>query len=165
MAWGSLGEDFRSMFRNLYETLCKRPKQINAIPYKNLFLPTHRTNQGLTDDEAYLASGVDQINFLTETKILREKSIILDFGCGQGRLINSLRYADKRFGHYWGLDTDKSSIRWCKKFLRYSPNIEFIHLPAYNARYSPRQSGRRVFPKRVDGCDLIFANSVSFSHA
>lgn len=102
MVSATLDEDFINMFRNLYETLFKRSKQINAIPYKDLFLPTHRTNQGLTDDEAYLASGVDQINFLTETKILGEKSIILDFGCGQGRLVNSLRYADKRFGHYWG---------------------------------------------------------------
>lgn len=151
------------MLKFLRDNWFKKPTAIEAIRFKNLFLPSLRTNQGLSDNETYLASGVEQISFLKRENLLNDHTRLLDFGCGQGRFLNSLIFSETSFKHYWGIDTHLPSIAWCRQYLRYSRNIRFIHLPAYNARYSPKQAGRRVLPRRTRGVDLVFANSV-FSH-
>ena len=61
-----------------------------TISYKGLNLPNFRTNQQLSSNEDYLNSGIEQVDFLKEKGLLTDSSKILDFGCGQGRLANTL---------------------------------------------------------------------------
>jgi SAM-dependent methyltransferase len=104
--------------------------------------------------EEYLASGQRDMRQMEE--ILAASNVrldqvgnILEFGCGDGRMIRCLEpLADKR--EVWGTDIEASRIVWCKQNL--SPKIRFIttttipHLPFED----------RFF-------DFIFAGSV-FSH-
>ncbi|GAA0191689.1 hypothetical protein GCM10009122_54240 [Fulvivirga kasyanovii] len=134
-----------------------------TISYKGLNLPNFRTNQQLSSNEDYLNSGIEQVDFLKEKGLLTNSSKILDFGCGQGRLANTLEYTNTPFSSYTGIDTDKKSIDWCNKNLRYKDAYNFIHLSAHNARYNKRAEGLQELPFDKDSFDLIFLNSV-FSH-
>ena len=133
------------------------------VAYQHLHLPNFRTNQALSDNEAYIQSGVEQVHYLTDHNLLDAHTRLLDFGCGQGRLLNALMYNQQSFAHYTGIDTSKKSIEWDITHLSYKPAISFIHLPAYNARYNTHAAGLATLPFGSSSFDLIFLNSV-FSH-
>lgn len=143
--------------------MMKTNRQPDFITFKGLILPKARSNEGLSENEAYLHSGVEQIDYLVQNGLLRDHSYILDFGCGQGRLLNTLKYTGTKFQRYVGLDTSKASIDWCKEYLKYSDQVAFLHLPAANARYNPKETELKALPFQKDSFDLIFMNSV-FSH-
>jgi FkbM family methyltransferase len=130
---------------------------------EGIILPEIRSNEGLSSHKEYIKSGIEQINFLKNEKLISEDTRILDFGCGQGRLLNSLKYSKTNFSSYIGLDTSEDSIRWCQSHLAKCGNVEFIHLPAENARYNPNASGLKHLPFKHNEFSLIFLNSV-FSH-
>lgn len=131
-----------------------------SVRFRNLNLPVRRSNEGLGSNTKYLYSAIEQINDLKMFGLLNPSNKILDFGCGQGRLVNGLIYTNKYIGTYYGIDTNLDSINWCKRFLPSSFN--FIHLNAYNARYNKKAKGLKHIP--LNGkFDLIFLNSV-FSH-
>ncbi|WP_265200701.1 class I SAM-dependent methyltransferase [Aureitalea sp. L0-47] len=137
---------------------------MKAITYKEFYLPTFRENQGLSDNEVYLQSAVEQINHLSEYFDFYESSSILDFGCGQGRLVNGLKLMRTQFGSYFGVDTHYKSIKWCNKWItKYGTKIKFIHLPAFNARYNRGVETLQQLPFEKNSFDLVFLNSV-FSH-
>ena len=139
----------------------KEPK--NFVKYKNLILPTVRSNQGLQDNEVYLNSGVEQLDFLIKHNLINSDSEILDFGCGQGRLLNTLIYKNFAFKSYHGIDTQGHTIDWCKKHLTYNSKIKFHHVPAFNERYNNQVDGLLKLPFKDSSFSLVFLNSV-FSH-
>ena len=90
----------------------------------------------------------------------------MDIGCGQGRLpIGILR----RLGslNYLGLDIDKKSIQWCKKYIQ-NKNVSYLfrHLNIYNERYN--NEGIKIdnnfkFELESEYFDIVYLYSV-FSH-
>ena len=147
--------------------ISKIKRKINtyrSIDHNGLNLPITRTNQGLNDNENYLISSKEQIDHLVSLDLINDTSNVLDFGSGQGRLVNGLRFAKINIKKYSGVDTDLNSIKWCKRFLStYGSHYKFIHLPAFNARYNKSANGLLKIPVNKEKFDLVFLNSV-FSH-
>ena len=61
----------------------------------------------------YINSAIEQIEMLLHEKLLDKNTELLDFGCGQGRLLNGLEYLKVKIIQYMGIDTDEISINWC----------------------------------------------------
>lgn len=135
----------------------------NFIEYKGLRLPKIRSNENLNNEKKYINSIIGQIDFLKAHNLFHENSRILDFGCGQGRLVNGLTYMNADYGEYIGLDTSRDAISWCTDNLKYIKKAKFVHLPSHNARYNDQALGLKKIPFDFDYFDLIFLNSV-FSH-
>jgi SAM-dependent methyltransferase len=109
-----------------------------AVPPKEKWISA---KYGKTDEE-YLASGrrdvEEMLTILGDGGVpLEALGHILEFGCGDGRMIRWLEHlaGDREI---WGTDIDASRIIWCKQNL--SPPIHFIttttvpHLP-FEDRY------------------------------
>lgn len=141
----------------------KKNKKVDYIIYKGLNLPYVRSNEKLNSEEAYLKSCEEQINYLKKQKLINDTTVLLDFGSGQGRLINGLIYTKTRINNYIGIDTNKKSVDWCNKYLNYNDAIKFLHIPSYNARYNKNAVGLKSLPFDNEKFNLIFLNSV-FSH-
>jgi SAM-dependent methyltransferase len=89
------------------------------------------------DDLYYIQSAEREANRLVEHFGCQHDSRVLDVGCGQGRLAIGLQ---RILGAvpYHGIDIDKKSILWCKKYLQSRhPSFQFNHLDLYNERYNP----------------------------
>lgn len=149
--------------KSLLSRIIGRKEPTEVEKFESLNLPTFRSNQGLNSNQEYLDSGVEQINFLKSENMLNDETRILDFGCGQGRLVNALEFSGSAFKSYVGIDTNERSVSWCNKYLVYSDKYRFIHLPAYNEMYNKEARGLRKLPFEESEFDLIFLNSV-FSH-
>lgn len=135
-----------------------------ARQYGSTFLPVSRSNEGLSDDAAYLESAIEQVDELLRYCSLTSDSSVLDFGCGQGRFANGLLARAKCIGNYCGIDTDLESIRWCERWIQQQhPNFTFVHVPALNARYNPSAFAQQPLPVEAHSFDAAFLNSV-FSH-
>ena len=110
---------------------------------------------GMRDVEGFLHSGRTAVEFLdkqalaSERKSLSDFSSILDFGCGCGRLLRTLRTACDQWAAIHATDIDPSAITWCKQ------NIADASY-AVNAEYPP-------LPYQDQSIDLVLASSV-FSH-
>lgn len=132
--------------------------------YRGVHLPAIRSNEGLGDDDAYLASAMADVEAISQYKAITPSTRILDFGCGQGRLANGLILAEVGLEQYCGVDTNAESISWCERWIApQRPNFRFVHAPAHNARYNPDATGQPPVPVQDDFFDLAFLNSV-FSH-
>ena len=118
------------------------------------------------DDAFYLKSAEGEAHRLTRRLGCTASSRILDVGCGQGRLaIGLLRVLGEV--HYLGIDVDRSSIAWCRRFIeRDHPSFRFTHCDVYNERYN-RRGVRMGDGFRLDvepgSIDIVYLFSV-FSH-
>ena len=96
---------------------------------------------------------------------LKPDHIIMDVGCGQGRMARPLvDYLTG--GSYTGLDIAKSGIEWCKSEYADVPSFRFLHMDLYNSRYNAMgktQAKEYVFPVEDNSQDMIFLTSV-FTH-
>lgn len=155
--------EMKDRIRNVLRRVVGKSGQADVIKFESLNLPAFRSNQGLKSNQDYINSGIEQLDFLISENLLNADTDILDFGCGQGRLVNAMEYAASPFKSYCGVDTSKRSVDWCEKHLRYSNKYRFIHLPAYNEMYNKEAKGLRKLPFEESKFDLIFLNSV-FSH-
>ncbi len=132
--------------------------------YKGLYLPPFRENQGLSDNQEYLQSAVDQLEHLAKFGAFSKETSFLDFGCGQGRIVNGIQFKDLSLKQYWGIDTHELSINWCNKWLtKYKKPFSFKHLAAYNARYNKNAKTLATLPFEPEQFNMVFLNSV-FSH-
>ena len=93
---------------------------------------------GMRDAESFLASGRTAVEFFdrealaSERKSLGDFSMILDFGCGCGRLLRTLRTVCDQWAAIHGTDIDPSAITWCKQNIAeasYVVNAEYPPLP------------------------------------
>jgi SAM-dependent methyltransferase len=148
------------LLRNL-----KRSIQVYiAKPYRSVFLPYHRSNEDLSDDDKYIESAIQQIRTVQKHAKISAETSVLDFGCGQGRLAIGLLLEYPQLGSYIGIDTDKLAIRWCNRWIhRAHQNFTFMHVNAHNERYNPRALGRPALPVMASSIDLATASSV-FTH-
>ena len=142
----------------------KKSQVFMARRYKDVYLPFLRSNEHLSDDENYVNSALWQISELKQYSPLSQKTSILDFGCGQGRLAIGLLLCCSDLGSYTGIDTDLDAINWSKRWIQKKhTNYSFIHVEAHNALYNPTASHRPNLPVSDNTFDVIFLNSV-FSH-
>jgi SAM-dependent methyltransferase len=151
------GNEMKHKIKRLIRCLSKDYTELN-----NLRLPKRRSNQGLSDNTIYLKETESQIDELK--KYAPEEALkILDFGSGQGRLLNGLIYTNTNFEEYVGIDIDADSVEWCLRNLKYEKNISFVWYNQINARYNPAGKPVESLPIKNSSYNIIFANSV-FSH-
>lgn len=131
------------------------------VEFKGLHLPVSRSNQGLSDNETYLNDTIKQINTAFDCNL--SDKCVLDFGCGQGRLLNGFQYTSQMPNEYVGIDVNPKSIAWCVQNLSYQANITFVWYNQLNDRYNTHGLRRKNLPLKNNYFDLIFANSV-FTH-
>ena len=99
---------------------------------------------------------------------LPPRGIVLDAGCGCGRLARVL-VADPAVGGYVGFDCIKASITWCETHIRPASagkRFEFHHVDARSAEYNPAGRLRAEdvrFPCGTASVDLVVAASL-FTH-
>jgi len=147
----------------LYKVL-KQVRFGQARRFDNIYLPSKRFNEKLSDDHIYVNSAVEQVDSILNYCTLNKDTRILDFGCGQGRFANGLIMRFSDFGNYCGIDTDVKAIKWCNRWInRFHPNFTFHHVDAHNARYNPSSKSRQSLPLKAGSYDIAFLNSV-FSH-
>ncbi len=144
----------------LLRGLARKPQDWRS--FGDLRLPLRRSNHGLKSDEAYLHSVAEQIEPIRTW--FSPSARVLDFGCGQGRLLNGLIFHGIGFGQYLGCDVNAASVAWCVSNLSYpSRPVSFLWTNARNDRYNPHGASSGTLSLVDDGFDVIFSNSV-FSH-
>lgn len=139
------------------------------IMYDDSIIPNSRIRLGgdkFKDDAFYIKSAELEAQRLIDRFSIHKNSIILDIGCGVGRLATGLMRKINDI-HYIGLDIDKNSIKWCQKYITsVNSNYNFVHLNIYNERYNP--DGEKIddnFNFNFDNksIDVVYLYSV-FSH-
>lgn len=105
---------------------------MNYTKFENLRIPLYRSNQGLNNNMEYINSALKQIEDLKSYHLISSDTTLLDFGCGQGSLVNGLLYSKFNIKEYQGIDTDLKSIKWCQDNLsRNSQGYNFIEVSSY----------------------------------
>lgn len=149
----------------MIRTLLYRYKFYKAEKYENIFLPKFKNlNQNLNNNEDYINSAMIQISHLYEFLDVEKEYRFLDFGCGQGRIANGLIFGKYKISEYYGIDTVKSFITWCKNWIsKFNSSYTFKHLNAKNSRYNNSANSLLSLPLKNNSIDIVFLNSV-FSH-
>ena len=135
--------------------------QTDFVVFEGLKLPLARSNQGMSDNKVYFSETKKQLEVAFVGDSCEKK--ILDFGCGQGRLLNGFIYYNMGFKEYVGVDVDNSSIAWCVRNLTYAQNVSFVWYNQSNARYNKSGNNFPSIPVKDNYFSIIFSNSV-FSH-
>ena len=89
------------------------------------------------DDRYYVTSADTEADRVVTTLGYTPDQLIVDVGCGQGRLAIGLtrRHPAAR---YLGLDVSQRSIAWCRAHIEWRyPSYQFHHVDLVNARYNP----------------------------
>jgi SAM-dependent methyltransferase len=113
------------------------------------------------NDEQLIDVG-DELAGLLVRHGLKDDSVVLDVGCGYGRLALGLLHSTDHHGPYLGFDIQARSIEWCQSALSPEfPQMRFVHLDVRNGRYNPKGTidpTTMSFPARsatIDVCALI----------
>ncbi len=98
---------------------------------------------------------------------LRPSEVVLDIGCGTGRMaIPLIKYMNPA-GSYFGFDISGKAIAWCQRTITArNPNFTFHYANIRNAEYNPNgkiSSTEYRFPCNENKVDFAFATSV-FTH-
>jgi SAM-dependent methyltransferase len=150
--------------KKIFNFSLSNKSNLDAIKYKRCYLPRNRSNEELDDDNRYANSAIELVEALSKYTTIGSQTRILDFGSGQGRLATGLFLTKSRFASYVGIDTNKGSIEWCKRWISGKRfRTQFIHLPGKNERYNPNATELLALPSDIGQFDIIFLNSV-FSH-
>lgn len=118
-------------------------------------------------DGDFRAIGAEFLGHLIEIAGLTANDVVVDIGCGQGRLALPLTYALSSEGRYIGLDVVAEGIAWCEDVIapRHA-GFSFRHIDVHHPLYNP---GGRLASDAVrlpvdDGtADLVALISV-FTH-
>ena len=115
-------------------------------------------------DEDWLASARKEASRLTDELGLGEDDVLLDFGCGAGRLAIGFAQNEVRPRRFVGVDVRRDAIEWCQTALtgRY-PWMEFYSSDAYNERYRRDGTPDWQLPYLDGTFTYVYAYSV-FSH-
>lgn len=94
--------------------------------------------------------------------------VVLDVGCGLGRLARPLTtfLSEASGGRYFGLDVTASSIAWCTSKYRSFPHFQFIHCDVFNNEYSKQGASSAAdyeFPFAAEKFDYLWSTSL-FTH-
>jgi SAM-dependent methyltransferase len=135
-------------------------------PKSGMPLPPLRYRMGgahFRTDEAFVAGGMRDVSRLMELAALDERSRLLDFGSGAGRLAIGLGETLGRVAEYVGVDAQAELVRWCATNLGPFPGYRFELLDAPNGRYNPSGRAEHRFNAPAGRFDVAYAYSV-FSH-
>jgi SAM-dependent methyltransferase len=121
----------------------------------------------MREDDARLVSQGRELGRLLFTHGLTPDGMLLDIGCGYGRLAIGLIHDNLFHGRYIGFDILERHIEWCRRNLSpAAPGYRFVHLDALNERYNPKGRMRPeelTFPVPAATVDVACAFSV-FTH-
>ncbi|MFN2615312.1 MAG: class I SAM-dependent methyltransferase [Actinomycetota bacterium] len=119
------------------------------------------------DDERFVRVGDESVEDLRKRAGLDEGSVVVDIGCGYGRLAHALLRWPEFRGRYIGLDILPKHIDWCARELApLRDGFTFTCIDVKNDRYNPRGSvkGARVkLPVPSGSADVVAMFSV-FTH-
>jgi SAM-dependent methyltransferase len=139
------------------------------MKYRSLIPPeTLRTLVGpYKDATAFLESGQQTFSALKEYARLLPSRIILDAGCGCGRIaLHLLDYLNDA-GEYYGFDIFPEPIDWCAENIsQLFHNFHFTHLDVKKKLYNPTgkfQLKEITLPYTKNMFDIICAHSL-FTH-
>lgn len=115
----------------------------------------------------FRAVGNKMINICREKLDLRPDDMVLDIGCGIGRLAFPLLEYLSDEGGYEGFDTFPVGVNWCSENITPEfPNFNFQLVDIFNSTYNPYAQVKAsdfVFPFADNTFDLVMLNSV-FTH-
>jgi ubiquinone/menaquinone biosynthesis C-methylase UbiE len=98
---------------------------------------------------------------------LKPDHVVLDIGCGIGRMAVPLTHYLNEKGSYDGFDIVKSGIDWCNKHIATKyPNFRFQYTGLYNQLYNTSDkvdASNFIFPYPDAKFDFVFLTSV-FTH-
>lgn len=114
-------------------------------------------------DEAFVDSAVGEVDRLAELVGLDERSSLLDWGCGAGRLAIGVAERMSRIEAYVGLDVQHHLIDWAARHLGRREGFQFAWVDVVNARYNSGGAKQAVIPASESSFDIVYAYSV-FSH-
>lgn len=161
-----------TFMKDLLKTATKLHNKCDeAVTFGDLNLPPAHMRQctvEFRDNKYFVKSAEGEIYKLVEKCGLNNSSRILEIGCGSGRLPIGLLSARQTVKSYEGIDVDKDSIKWCKRWIgSQNENMRFSYIDVYNERYNPKgtvhinESFSFDFPD--DHFDVIYSYSV-FTH-
>jgi SAM-dependent methyltransferase len=108
--------------------------------------------------------GFSMLGLLIEFGGLRPDEVVLDAGCGCGRIAYGLAHYLSEKGAYIGFDVMKDHIGWARDVLaRDLPQFSFIHADIVNQEYNPAgtiQSTTYRFPSENHSVDICIAISL-----
>jgi SAM-dependent methyltransferase len=127
-------------------------------------IPPYEMRQlvGPTDEAAFENSSGNAILNVPEAQF----DVVLDFGCGCGRLARQMMQQSAKPRVYKGFDLHRGMIRWCNDNLApLAPGFEFFHHDVLNASFNPGAGKPPLLPMPAqDGASsLVVALSV-FTH-
>lgn len=144
-------------------------KRKETVSFETLTLPALHLRTGgkqFRDNKYFVHSAQQEVARLKTHFSLSECSVLLDIGCGFGRLaIGFLSTGDPI--SYVGIDVNNSAITWCEKYVsNHNSRFQFIHLNLQNNRYNP--NGEPIdlkfkLPLDDKSVDAVYLYSV-FSH-
>ncbi|HSS36772.1 MAG TPA: class I SAM-dependent methyltransferase [Patescibacteria group bacterium] len=118
------------------------------------------------NDERFVQVG-DELAALLVAYGLTPDSVVLDVGCGYGRLGLGILHSTDHRGRYLGFDILQPQIDWCRTTISPSfPMMRFAHLDIRNERYNPGgtiEPAKASFPARSASTDVCALFSV-FTH-
>jgi ubiquinone/menaquinone biosynthesis C-methylase UbiE len=86
---------------------------------------------GTEDEAAFETSGAGTTAFLLENVGIQPSDVVLEIGCGVGRVGKHLA----RHCHRWiGADVSPNMLRYAAERLRHLPNVEFVEIPGNDLR-------------------------------
>lgn len=115
-------------------------------------------------DEDWRASARAEAERLTGSLDLGADDVLLDFGCGAGRLAIGLAQGVVHPARYVGVDVRPDAIEWCVQTL--VPQFTWMRFEvshAYNERYRPDGRAASPLPFEDGTFSFVYAYSV-FSH-
>jgi SAM-dependent methyltransferase len=149
------------VFKQFYAKLHRK------LGYDNTLIPpVERIFVGIADIADFKKHGQVYLETFIEEVQLQPHEIILEVGCGIGRIAAPLtQYLTS--GHYEGFDIVPHGIEWCQqKITPKYPNFNFQLADLYNKFYNPTGSQRAEhyqFPYSQETFDFVFLASV-FTH-
>jgi len=161
--------------RSLPFWLTLRVRQLSYLPLelcdrlhgRSSPLQPPRWLRTLVGDGDFDAVGQRFLNHFRDLASLQPDAVVLDVGCGVGRLALPLTRYLTESGHYHGFDTVGPAIRWCQRHITPTfPNFRFEQADIYHPLYNP--AGRcpardYTFPYPEGVFDLVIVASV-FTH-
>jgi SAM-dependent methyltransferase len=118
------------------------------------------------DDEMLLSIGTELAHIVLERGLPLD-GVVLDVGCGYGRLALGFLTGTEFTGRYIGFDILGKHVAWCRKNLTpLAPSYRFKHADVRNARYNPHgkvEPDDFRFPAGIGTIDAIALFSV-FTH-
>ncbi len=120
---------------------------------------------GDTDEERFNYVALEWLEFIIRYGRLPTTGVVLDIGCGSGRIAQPLSQYLGPEGRYFGFDVTENRIAHCREIMKH-PGFSFdlvdLHHPIYNPEGTV-SSEEYVFPYDDNAFDVVFAASI-FSH-